>query len=104
MAIIGMILQLVASVAGLVCFIMVLIKMFQNDQTTLGIVCIVTAVLCCGIGGLIAFVMGWVKSSEWDTKQVMLIWTGAIVASLIGGLLNPVDFSQFQQLQQFQNP
>jgi hypothetical protein len=44
-----MALQVLVGLASLVCFILVLIKMFQNGQTTLGVVCIVL-VLCVGIG------------------------------------------------------
>ena len=63
------------------CFVMVIIKMFQNQQTGLAIASILT--IPCGIGGLIAFVMGWVKSSEWQTKNIMMVWTGAFVVALI---------------------
>jgi hypothetical protein len=66
-----------------VCFILVVIAMFKNNQTGLGIVCLVG--LLCGIGGLIAFIYGWIKSGEWNLKTVMLVWTAAIVIGLIGG-------------------
>lgn len=61
---------------------MVIVKMFQNGQTGLGIACIVL-VLCAGIGALIAFVYGWIKSGEWDIKNIMLAWTGAIVLNIL---------------------
>ena len=34
-------LSTICAIVSLVCFVMVIIKMFQNDQTVLGIVCIV---------------------------------------------------------------
>jgi len=77
-------LGIVANIVGLinlVCFILVVVKMFQHNQTGLGIGTIVAACLC-GIGGLIAFVVGWMKSSEWNLKTVMLVWTVALVIYL----------------------
>jgi hypothetical protein len=65
----------------LACFIMVIIKMFQNNDTGLAIACIVLAF--CGIGGLIAFIMGWVKSAQYGIKNIMFAWTGAIVALIV---------------------
>jgi hypothetical protein len=74
-------LQAVIGIGSLVCLVLVLVKMFQNGQTALGIVCIVLAF--CGIGVLIAFVYGWIKSTEWDLKKVMLAWTVCLVLGLI---------------------
>jgi hypothetical protein len=73
--------MVVCSLVSLVCFILVLVAMFKNEQTVMGIVCIVT--IFCGIGGLIAFVYGWMKAGEWNLQQVMLAWTGAFVLYLI---------------------
>jgi hypothetical protein len=53
MQVLGLLLQVVGGITSLVCFVMVLVKMFQNGKTGLGIACIVL-VFCCGIGGLIA--------------------------------------------------
>ena len=76
-------LQYVAGLATLVCFILVVIAMFQHQQTGLGIICIVLAF--CAIGVVIAFVYGWMKSSEWRLQNVMIIWTIAWLIGLIGG-------------------
>jgi len=84
-AALGILFLLLAAACGigsLVCFIMVLVKMFQNDQTTMGIVCIVLA-LCTGIGGLIAFVIGWINASKWKIQQLMMIWTGCFIGTLV---------------------
>ena len=83
------IISILLSLVSLGCFIMVVVKMFQNGQTGLGIACIVL-VLCAGIGALIAFVYGWMKSSEWNIKNIMLAWTGAIVVNI---LLSIVGYS-----------
>ncbi len=82
-------LQALLGIASLVCFVLVLIKMFQSGEQTLGIVCIVL-VLCFGIGFLVAFIFGWINATKWDIKNVMLIWTGAIIASLV---LSVIAFS-----------
>lgn len=62
-------------IVSLVCWIMTLIKIFQNGETVLGIIGIV-----CGI---VAFIMGWVKVKEYNNQKVMVIWTIAIVISVI---------------------
>jgi hypothetical protein len=75
-------LMVIANVANLVCFILVLVKMFQANETTLGIVCIVLA-LCTGIGTLIAFIYGWIRATQWNIKNVMIAWTAIWILSII---------------------
>ena len=82
-------LQLVGFALGigsLVCFILVLIKMFQSGETAMGIVCIVTFFLCF-LGWLIAFIVGWINVSNWRIQQVMLIWTGCFVCGILLNIL-----------------
>jgi hypothetical protein len=74
--------SLVLGIGSLVCFIMVLVKMFQNNETTMGIICIVTTLLC-GLGVLITFILGWVNVGKWKIQQIMMIWTGCIVAGIV---------------------
>jgi hypothetical protein len=69
-------------IGSLVCFIMVLIKMFQSGDQTLGIICLVL-ILCLGIGYFAVFVLGWINSSKWNAKNLMMIWTGIIAAFII---------------------
>jgi hypothetical protein len=88
---------------SLVCFIMVVVKMFQHGSTGLGIACIILT-FCTGLGPLIAFIMGWVKSAEWGTKKLMLTWTLFFVAELLFlgvgyGMLIPQLQQQIQQQQ-----
>ncbi len=100
--------QVVIGIGSLVCFVMVLIQMFQRGQTGLGIASIVLSL--CGIGPLIAFVYGWIKASEWGIQKLMLAWTGLIVVGMVvaglavamGGaaLMNDPEFQK--QLQQIQ--
>ena len=90
MGALGLLLLLVClclGIGNLVCFILVLIKMFQNDQTVMGIICIVT-MFCAGLGVLIAFIVGWINASNWRIQQVMLIWTGCIIGGIVLHILS----------------
>ena len=79
------ILNNVIGLIAFVCYILVIVKMFQHNQTGLAIACIVG--LCvCGIGYLVAFIMGWMKSGEWNLKTVMLIWTVVLVINIALGI------------------
>ncbi len=69
------------TIGNLVCFILVLIKMFQSGETAMGIVCIVT--IFCGLGGLIAFILGWINVAKWRIQQVMMIWTGCVIGNIL---------------------
>jgi hypothetical protein len=82
MAYLLMALQVIVGIAYLVCFILVLIKMFQNGQTGLGIACIVL-VFCVGIGALIAFIFGWINAQKWGIKNIMMAWTACWVIGII---------------------
>lgn len=66
----------------LMCLAMVIVKMFQNGETGMGIACLVLS-FCTGIGALLAFVYGWVKSSQWRVQTVMLTWTACFVLNLV---------------------
>lgn len=58
----------------LVCWVMVLIKIFK-DNVGLGIL----GIIC----QLFAFIYGWVKAAEYGVKKIMLYWT----ILLIGGMV-----------------
>ena len=84
MSLLVILLYLVALVVGigsLVCFVLVVVQMFKHDQTGLGVACIL--LIFCGIGGLIAFIYGWIKNKEWGLQKIMLIWTACIVVGLL---------------------
>ena|SRR5579863_7228871 len=78
-----------ASLANFVCFVLVLIQMFQRGTSGLGITCIVLAV-CCGLGGLVAFIYGWLKAREWNINTLMTVWTVALAILIVAGTANPV--------------
>jgi hypothetical protein len=91
-------LQMLNSVVGLaafVMFILVVVQMFKHDQTALGIV---SLVLClCGIGQLIAFVVGWINVGKWNIRPIMLIWTGLIVVYFLIYFIDPPQLPKFGQ-------
>ena len=76
--------QLVLALPSLVCLIIVIVNMFQNGKTGLGIATIILTFLC-GIGSLIAFIWGWMNVGG----KVLLAWSILTVAGIIasvGGL------------------
>lgn len=69
---------LVGSLVSLVCLILVLVKMYPLEgvgKTILGFIC-----------ALYAFIWGWQNQAKLGIKNIMMIWTGAIVVSIIGNL------------------
>lgn len=78
----GALLSVLANIAllgSIVCWILVLVKIFQKGQIGLGIV----SIIC----GIVAFIYGWMKATEWKIQNVMLIWTACIVAGIVFNLL-----------------
>ena len=86
-----------ASLVSLICFILVLIQMFQRGQTGMGIACVALS-LCCGLGGLITFVYGWVKARDWNMVNLMTIWTVAFAIDFLAGILNPAPFRLVREM------
>jgi len=87
----------IASLVSLVCFILVVIEMLQRGAVPMAVTCILLS-LCCGLGGLVAFVYGWMRSSEWNIVQIMRIWTVAFIVDLLAGLINPAPWRSVQHL------
>jgi hypothetical protein len=88
MSFMNILLWFLNSIVGLgivICYVLVLIKIFQSGDSTMGIICLV-ALLCCGIGFLVAFIAGWIKKEQYGTQQIMPIWTVlAVIGLLLGG-------------------
>jgi len=63
----------VIGIVNIVCWIMTIVKAFSNGETVVGILC-----LC----PLVAFIMGWVKSGEWNHGMIMIIWSVCFVANI----------------------
>ncbi len=68
----------IAGIVSLVCWIMILIKIF-NESIGLGIL----GIIC----GLFAFVYGWVKVKEYNCKNVMMAWTAAFIVTIVANAL-----------------
>ena len=69
------ILALLVGLGSLACFVIVLIKLFQNEGVLQGII----GLIC----GLYTFIWGWMNASKLNIRNLMLIWTVLIVISLI---------------------
>jgi hypothetical protein len=87
----------ISSLVSLVCFVLVVIEMLQRGAVAIAVTCILLS-LCCGIGGLIAFVYGWMRSSDWNIAHIMKVWTVAFIVDLLAGLINPAPWRFVQQL------
>lgn len=72
-----------AVLALFVCTIIVIIKMFQNKQTGLGIATILT--IPCIIGYILALIFGWKNKQAWGLQTVMPILTLSFLAALGSG-------------------
>ena len=78
------ILALVALVGCAICWIIVLIKIFQNDGALKGIL----GLIC----SLFAFIWGWIHAGRLGTKQIMMIWTVLIIIYCILAAMGGVNF------------
>ncbi len=78
---------------SLICFIIVVIEMFGHGRVGLGIATIVLG-FCCGIGSIIAFIVGWVNADRWNLRIVMLIWTAIIIVNIILYVFMPIPIPQ----------
>jgi hypothetical protein len=70
------ILALVLSICSFICFILVLIKQFQDGGALHGIIGIIT----CGLWTLI---WGWMNAGRLNIKNLMMIWTLLLVVCII---------------------
>ena len=79
------ILGAIAGLGSLICFIVVLIKQFQEGGVLHGIIGLIT----CGIW---TFIWGWINSGRLNLRNLMLIWTllwiVAIILNSMSGALN----------------
>ncbi|HKV07983.1 MAG TPA: hypothetical protein VJ725_07605 [Thermoanaerobaculia bacterium] len=73
-------LALAAGLVSLVCWIMVLIKMFPAEGALKGVL----AIIC----GLYAFIWGWMNAGRFGLRNIMLIWTVAIIISVVANMMS----------------
>jgi hypothetical protein len=85
MAMIFMALSSIVGLGSLVCWVMVLIKMFTDKEaggTGKGIF----GVIC----GLYALIWGWQNNAKHNLKMIMTIWSVLLVAAIIINVLSRV--------------
>jgi hypothetical protein len=69
------ILALCVGLGSLICFIIVLIKLFQNEGALKGIL----GLIC----GLYTFIWGWMNATRLNIRNIMMIWTLLIIIQLV---------------------
>ena len=69
------ILAMLVGIGCLICFIIVLIKLFQNEGALKGIL----GLIC----GLYTFIWGWMNSDRLGIRNIMMIWTLLIIIQLV---------------------
>jgi hypothetical protein len=72
------ILYMVAALGSLICFIIVLVKMFQNAGVLQGILGLICSIWC--------FIWGWMNAGKLGIKNIMMIWTILIVLCIVLGI------------------
>jgi hypothetical protein len=73
------ILNMLVSLGSIICFIIVLIKLFQNEGALKGIL----GIIC----GLYTFIWGWMNATKLNIKNIMMIWTLLIIVSIVLGMM-----------------
>jgi hypothetical protein len=69
------ILGLVVVLGCIICYIIVLIKMFQDKGVLHGIL----GLIC----SLYAFIWGWMNATRLNIKNIMIIWTLLILVAMV---------------------
>jgi len=72
-------LALICNLGSLICFIIVVIKLFKEKGVLHGIL----GIIC----SLYTFVWGWIESGRLGIKNIMLAWTVLIIGSVAFGVL-----------------
>ena len=78
------ILAMCVGLGSLICFIIVLIKLFQNEGALKGIL----GLIC----GLYTFIWGWMNADRLGIKNIMMIWSLLILVNIILGFVGGFSF------------
>lgn len=70
------------SIVAFVCAILVIVKMFQHNQTGIGVASIV-GLFICGFGYILALVYGWKNKVAWKLETIMPIFTASFVLGIL---------------------
>ena len=68
-------LAMLVGIGCLICFIIVLIKLFQNEGALKGILGIICA--------LYAFIWGWMNADKLGVRNIMMIWSLLVIVQLV---------------------
>ncbi len=93
---IGIVILAAGAIGSLICWIMVLIKMFQNEKPLIGIL----GILC----SLWAFIWGWMKSGTLGLKKTMMIWSACVVLTVVGNVIYGIGAAAKIQSGEIQAP
>ena len=66
---------MVLSLGCLICLVIVLIKLFQNEGVLKGIL----GLIC----GLYTFIWGWMNATKLNIKNIMIIWTILLILTIV---------------------
>ena len=75
MAMILWLLLMACGIASLICLILVLIKLFPAEGPVKGVL----GIIC----GIYTFIWGWQNVNRFNLRQIMQIWTAAIIAYFV---------------------
>lgn len=78
------ILTMLVALGSVICWILVLIKIFQNDGAVKGII----GLIC----GLFAFIWGWMNADRLGVKNIMMAWTVLLIIYMILGFMGGFNF------------
>lgn len=70
------------ALAAFVFNILVIVKMFQNDKTGLGIVSVIGTFVC-GFGYILTLIFGWQNRQPWSLQKIMPIYTACFVLGVV---------------------
>jgi hypothetical protein len=68
-------LAMLCGLGNLVCFILVLLKLFPAEGALKGIL----GIIC----GLYTFIWGWMNAAKHNLKNIMLIWTVLLLLTIV---------------------
>ena len=75
----GIAILAIGGIGSLVCWIMVVVKMFQKDKPLIAVL----GILC----SVWAFIWGWMKSGTFGLKKIMIIWCVCVGLTIVGNVI-----------------
>jgi hypothetical protein len=82
MVILITLLQVVVGIGSLICWILVLIKLFPAEGPLKGIL----GIIC----SLYAFIWGWMNADGQNIRKIMQIWTGCVIVGIVCAIAGAV--------------